>query len=210
MSQRTFGLYRLVQFPHLYEAIQSALGARRSRQQLVDQYICPGQNSRVLDLGCGPSAIRPFLGDISYVGIDLNPAHIDRARLDHGDGGRFHVGDFGSLRDELEESFDTVLCIGLLHHLDDHRVTELCQLAYDYLISGGRLVTVDPVFQDGQARIARWMAAADSGECVRTEADYRELLAPHFEQCQTHVRHDLLRIPYSHCIMIATKRGDAH
>lgn len=205
MSQKTRGLYRLTQVPLLYEALQSALGAGRSRQLLVEQYIRPNRFDRVLDLGCGPAAILPLLKEVTYIGIDLNPAHISSAQLAHGDRGTFHVGDFTHRRLDLGESFDIVLCIGLLHHLEDQRAIELAQLARDYLSPGGRLITIDPVFADGQSIFARQLARADSGQCVRTEQGYRALLEMAFEDCVTHVRHDLLRVPYSHCITVATR-----
>lgn len=205
MSQKTRGLYRLLQVPLFYEALQSALGAGRTRQLLVEQYIRPKRLDRVLDLGCGPAAILPLLKEVAYIGIDLNPAHIASAQLAHGDRGTFHVGDFTHRRLDLGESFDIVLCIGLLHHLEDQRVVELAQLARDYLSPGGRLITVDPVFADGQSIFARQLARADSGQCVRTAQGYGALLEMAFEDCVTYVRHDLLRVPYSHCITVATR-----
>jgi SAM-dependent methyltransferase len=205
MNQRVTGLYALTQSPSLYELGQHALGAFKGRRTLVDSYIRPSPGQRILDLGCGPAAILPYLGDVAYVGIDLNGAHIAKAQACHGNRGRFHVGDFASLRSELGGSFDIVSCIGLVHHLDDARVRELALLARDYLILGGRLVTIDPVFSDGQTWIARRMAAADSGQCVRTSEGYRALISSAFDKVQVHVRHDLLRIPYSHCILEAER-----
>lgn len=205
MSQRTTGAYKLTQMPLVYEAFQSLLGANRGRRTLVNEYIRPKAGASVLDFGCGSAAILPYLGAVSYVGIDLNAGHIAQARAAHGERGRFHAGDFASLRGELAGAFDLVICLGLLHHLDDARVVELGALAHDYLAPGGRFVAIDPVFTGNQAWIARRLAAADSGQCVRTAEGYRALAGPAFARCDAIVRHDLLRVPYSHCITVASR-----
>jgi SAM-dependent methyltransferase len=157
----------------------------------------------VLDLGCGSAEILSHLGNVSYIGIDLNAAKIARARAEHGHRGHFLAGDFACLRADSAGKFDLVLCIGLLHHLDDQRVRELAALAYAYLSPSGRLIGVDPVFVEGQHWIARRLAAMDSGRHVRTAAAYQALIAPTFANCKTHIEHDLARVPYSHCITIA-------
>ncbi|MEQ1651300.1 MAG: class I SAM-dependent methyltransferase [Hyphomicrobium sp.] len=209
MSQKTTGLYSFTQVPILYETFQRALGITRTRKTLIRDYIRPASGARILDLGCGPAAILPFLiqaTKVSYIGIDLNAAHIASARTEHGDSGRFHAGDFASLKDELAGTVDLVICLGLLHHLEDDRVAELGRLAHSYLAPGGRFVAADPVFADGQAWIARRLAAADAGQRVRKAEGYRSLIGQAFAGCQSHVRHDLLRVPYSHCITVATKQ----
>lgn len=206
LSQKTSGIYGLTQVPRLYEALQRALGAESSRRELIETYIRPQPGSRILDLGCGPAAILPFLGDVAYVGVDLNAEHIALARAAYGNRARFQAGDFASLQGELESTFDCVLCFGLLHHLDDQRVVELARLAHGYLRPGGRFVAVDPVFDDAQHAIARWLAAADSGRFVRRASGYGQLVGAEFPDCQIHVRHDLLRIPYSHCITTGARQ----
>lgn len=203
MAQKTTGLYSLTQISGFYETFQRLLGATRGRQRLVDDHIRPAPGARVLDLGCGPAAILPMLGDVQYIGIDANTAHIDAARAEHGDKGQFIADDFACLKQTQGQSFDLVLCLGLLHHLDDHRVAELAHLARSYLAPGGRFIALDPVFEDGQHAIARWLAAGDSGQNVRGEQGYADLVRPAFADTRTVVRHDLLRIPYSHCITIA-------
>jgi SAM-dependent methyltransferase len=207
-SQKTTGLYSFTRVPALYEAFQRALGSTRTRKTIIADYIRPATGARILDLGCGPAAILPFLQQttkVSYVGIDLNEAHIASAHAEHGDSGRFHAGDFASLKNELGGTVDLVICLGLLHHLEDDRVVELGRLAHTYLAPGGRLIAADPVFAEGQAWVARQLAAADAGKRVRTADGYRSLIGQTFQDCMFHLRHDLLRVPYSHCITIATK-----
>jgi SAM-dependent methyltransferase len=203
MSQRTSGLYRLMSMPKIYAAFQHAIGGTHGRKVMVGDYIMPKLGDRVLDLGCGSGALLPFLGTVDYVGIDTNEKHIETARSLHGKSGRFICGDFTSIATEAERSFDTVLCIGLLHHLDDERVIEISHLARRYLVPSGRMIALDPVFEAGQNPIARLLAAADAGARVRTAEGYRELVSQALDNVEVHVRHDMMRVPYSHCITTA-------
>lgn len=207
MAQRITGLYRLTQISKLYSAFQSLLGGEKTRAILRDELIKPQPGLRILDLGCGHASIRPLLGEVEYVGIDLNPDHIARAKRDHAGRGRFHCGDFSSLDGELGGTFDLVLCIGLLHHLDDEQVRHLGEIARTYLRPGGRFFAIDPAFVPSQHWLARLLAARDSGQNVRAPEGYSALIAPAFPDVSITIRHDVLRVPYTHCITQGVKAG---
>jgi len=203
MSQRTTGLYSWTQIPRLYDLFQSVLGAHRAREILVRDYIRPSPGARILDLGCGPAVMLPYLGNVDYVGIDLNPRHIAEARRRYGERGDFRCGDTDSIAAIADGSYDIVLGIGVLHHLEDAQVANLARFAATHLAPSGRMVTIDPAFTPGQHWIARTLPAADAGRRVRTPEAYRQLATPIFRAVETTVRHDLMRIPYTHCIMTA-------
>ena len=74
---------------------------------------------------------------------------------------------------------------------------------------GGRLVTIDPCYAQGQSPIARWIISHDRGTFVREEKGYRGLAERHFGRVRSQVRGDLLRIPYTHCLMICTEPLDS-
>lgn len=203
MTQRITGLYRLTQFPRVYAAFQSMLGGERTRRELVETYLHPKAGERVLDIGCGSASLLPDLGEIHYTGIDLNSEHIATAKQRFGHKASFHCGSVATLGQFVDGPFDLVIGIGLLHHLDDDEVDELCRLIKDRLVPGGRFVTVDPAFVIGQNPLAYWLAARDSGECVRSPEAYMERLQPFFGKFCVTIRHDLLRVPYTHCIIAA-------
>ena len=204
MTQWTSGLYRLTQNPKFYAGFQDILGADRSRRRLAAEYIRANADDAVLDVGCGPGSILPYLGQVRYVGIDANPAHILEARAKFQDG-TFIAADFTAAAPLDAASFDIVLSLGVLHHLEDAQARELASLAWQKLRPGGRMVTIDPVFAPGQHFVARMLAQADSGRCVRHADEYRKLLEGPFGDVNAHVHHDFLRVPYSHLVMSARK-----
>lgn len=56
-------------------------------------------------------------------------------------------------------------------------------------------MTFDGCFVPDQSRLARWVLRQDRGKFVRQRHEYERLAATSFSKLDTHVRHDLLRIP---------------
>jgi SAM-dependent methyltransferase len=211
MSQVTTGLYRLVGNPRIYMMIQNLLGGPRARRVLVDELMRPPPDGRVLDLGCGTADILHSIGGIvgGYVGIDANPRHIRAARQTHRGRGEFICGDFAEAAGLPPEGFDLVLMIGLLHHLSDPQAGEAVRLAGRLMTPNGRLFTIDPCRTEPQHPVARFLIGRDSGRAVRTEPGYRALARAAFDQVESVVRRDILRVPYTHCIMNCRRRSSA-
>jgi hypothetical protein len=89
----------------------------------------------------------------------------------------------------------------VLHHLNDDYAARLFKLARRALKPCARLVTLDGCFVAGQPKLARLVVSRDRGEYVREFAEYAKLAAQVFPQVKSVVRHDLLRIPYTHVIL---------
>jgi hypothetical protein len=94
-----------------------------------------------------------------------------------------------------------VLAIGILHHLSDEEALKLFRLAQSALKPGGCLVTLDGCYIDNQPRLARYLISKDRGEHIRTLDAYRALASRVFSKVVTHLRSDLLHVPYTHLIM---------
>jgi SAM-dependent methyltransferase len=156
---------------------------------------------RVLDIGCGPGDMLNYLPAVHYVGFDASEAYIARARQRFGRRGQFYCGLVNSGSISELHTFDIVLAHGVLHHLGDAEASALFALARAALRPGGWLVTFDGCYAPNQSRLARWFVSRDRGRYVREVEEYRRLANSAFDRVHVTVRHDLLRIPYTHIIM---------
>jgi cyclopropane fatty-acyl-phospholipid synthase-like methyltransferase len=171
---------------------------------LVEQYVQPYPGQRILDLGCGTSRILTFLPeDIEYVGYDESEAYINSARHYFGQRGSWKIQPLDQLEPSERGSFDLVMAIGVIHHLDDSSATTMLQFARSALAPSGRFLSTDPCFTDQQSYLARFLVGMDRGRFVRDADQYRALLATTFPNGLTEIRQDLLRFPYTHIVMSA-------
>ncbi|HHA2449883.1 class I SAM-dependent methyltransferase [Stenotrophomonas maltophilia] len=206
MAQKTSGLHSILSAPWAYDLLQNILGAHRGRTQLIKDHIRPGPEFTILDIGCGTGEIVPHLPNgVSYHGFDLSQLYIDSARRRFGDRATFHCMDIADYEPEDDGRLaDVVIAVGILHHLDDQIAHKLIQGARRKLKPGGRLVTMDGTLIDDQSTVARNLILRDRGQNIRTPEGYRALAEPVFEQIHLKVRHDMIYVPYTHCIMECT------
>jgi SAM-dependent methyltransferase len=193
-------LRRVLAVPTAYHSWWNIVGGPAVAKVLVNEYIRPSVGARILEIGCGPGNIVSYLPTSDYSGFDLNPNYIELAKR------RFPNAHFVCERVSQyslaqEQSFDMVLALGIVHHLEDAEARQLFQTAYDALKPGGKLVTLDGVWADGQSGVARWFLARDRGEYVRYEREYVGIASQVFRDIRPSVHHDLLRIPYTHLIL---------
>lgn len=195
------GVYFLLTFPSVYRLFRAIVRGDGCRIY-VSEYVRPVPGEKLLDIGCGPGDILEDLPAVDYLGFDINPKYVEAAQNRFGHRGRFFCGDVGlTAIDKEAGSFDRVLATGVLHHLDDNQAISLFKLARRALKPGGRLVTYDGCFVAGQAKLARFVVSRDRGQFVRECAEYVKLAAQVFPEVRSFVRHDLLRIPYTHVIL---------
>ena len=203
MSHHSTGLYRIFESAAVYERFQRLLGSDAARRRFERDFLRPFPGARILDIGCGTGAILGYLPpDVDYVGYDLNPRYVDDARHRYPGRGRFFCARVEEAPEE-PGSFDLVLALAILHHLDDSAAGRLLASAHRHLRPGGALVTLDPVRHPGQSPVARLLVALDRGRRVRTPEEYRDLATAHFPSVETVLLTDLLSIPYSHFLMRA-------
>lgn len=205
MSQITSGFRALLSHQVVYDALQNVMGAKGIRTELVSEFVRPQANDNILDIGCGTGIMLQYLpASIGYWGYDISKEYIDAAKKRYSGAVNFKCGVL--TRGMLAElpKFDVVLAIGVLHHLEDEEARELFSLAYEALKEGGRLVTLDPCFANGQNPIARYLIGKDRGQNVREAEGYRALAAYSFSKIHGVLRHRAW-IPYTHWIMECTR-----
>jgi SAM-dependent methyltransferase len=193
-------LRSLLSLPSAYRLFWNAIGGRAYIRTLVGEYVEPQPGNRILDIGCGPGHVLPYLPEVEYTGFDLSPQYIETARQ------RFPQATFVCARVSQytlprHSCFDIVLALGVIHHLDGAEAVQLFQIARQALAPGGRLVTLDGAFVPGQSAVSRYLVRHDRGHFMRTEDGYVRLARKVFPEVDVFIRQDLLRIPYTHIIM---------
>jgi SAM-dependent methyltransferase len=206
MAQITTGLRAILSRPWAYDALQGALGVTHAREVVCAHYVKAAPGQVLVDVGCGTAEILKFLPTgIEYYGFDLSDEYIESARRRFGERGSFQCADVTSLGPGDLPPCDVAISFGVLHHLDDEGARGLIDNLYDKLAPGGRLITVDPVFVDGQARVARELIRRDRGQNVRDCDGYMGLVSARYSSKRIEPRHDLLRVPYTYAVMTCTR-----
>jgi SAM-dependent methyltransferase len=185
----------------VYSAIQRGIGGPDGRARVVREHIVPQPGDRVLDIGCGPATMLPYIGDVTYTGLDLSPAYIETAQRTYGGRGTFLCLSVDDMAGRIDEKFDLALAIALLHHLTDAQALAMLKSARACLKPGGRLVTLDCAWTTPQHPIAKLLIGLDRGQNVRTPEAFADLARVHFPSVDVAVRTDLNRVPYTHCIL---------
>ncbi|HUA38552.1 MAG TPA: class I SAM-dependent methyltransferase [Candidatus Sulfopaludibacter sp.] len=192
----------VLNIPAGYRFFRWLVGGGSAWSIYLAEYVKPVPGEKILDLGCGPADVLHYLPEVNYTGLDINPGYIHSATRRFGSRGRFLCGDVGLASLEAEQGgFDLVLATGVVHHLNDALAAGLFDLAHRALRPTGRLITFDGCYVPQQSRVARWLLARDRGKFVRSQGDYLKLASAHFAKVEPHLRHDLLRVPYTHLIM---------
>jgi len=204
MGETTSGIRSMLSLAGVYDVVQNALGAEHYRREIAQSYLrsLSPQRLRILDVGCGTAQILRHLPECTYVGVDFSERYISAARKRYGDRGSFVCAEAtqASFQQWIGQ-FDCVVMLGLLHHLEDAEVVALFRAVGPALAADGRLFAVDPTVAPDTHAVGRFLASRDRGRNVRPPHGYQELARLAYRDVTLHVRHDLLRVPYSHAVL---------
>lgn len=186
--------------PRVFEAFRKLIGADNEMIQLLT-WLQAEPGSRILDFGCGNGRIARFTKDLEYVGVDNSLPYIEAARETYGSPRcTFICEDLRNLSALDIEPVDSVVAIGVLHHLDDDVATVSLRSALKILKPGGVMVTMDPCFEPSQSSTARVLMALDRGKYVRHPSDYQRLGKEAGGTVSGEVWTGILRYPFSHWV----------
>ena len=137
-----------------------------------ENFFAPGKS--ILDVGCGTGFLRDHLPDADYLGVDLNAKYIAAARRKRGD--CFQVGNALEVG-RLPRQFDRVVCIGLLHHLDEGQARTALAQCRSRLKPGGEIFILDALWPPGKNAVGRALRQSDNGAFVRTLDEWRSIFS---------------------------------
>jgi ubiquinone/menaquinone biosynthesis C-methylase UbiE len=191
----------------LYKLFQFSVISNANKVRIREEVLKPSKVGKVLDFGCGIGYHSIDFSDSVYLGIEPLSNCVEKAnKMYKTQNSNFIVGDHSSLNSIPDSSFDVVIAIGVLHHIEDEIFVEFIKEAHRILKPGGRLTTFDPVYHSNQSSLSRWVVARDRGEWVRTSEEYLQPVKDSFQSQVSHnIYQRLLRIPYDHIHMEAIK-----
>ena len=198
-------LRSLLSLPSAYSLFWRLIGGPSRSMILVKEYVRLRPEDRVLEIGCGPGTIVPYLAAAEYVGFDASLEYIQAARAKFGDFATFVCGRVSEYSLRQLSYFDVVLALGIVHHLDDAEASQLFQIAHSALKPGGRLITLDGCFTEGQSAFARYLLTKDRGQYVRSREGYLRIASEVFTDIKASIRPDPLHVPYTHLILECTR-----
>lgn len=176
------GVHALSEQPRAFDFLRWILmaGYRSHKEVLRREGIT--EAASVLDLGCGTGALTGFFRPEGYVGVDINPRYIERARTKMGRY-RFEVADGRSLP-FADGSFDAVLIGGVIHHLDDASARTVLEETRRVLVPGkGVLVMCEAVPTRSRWNvIGRLIVALDEGDFISPAQRYLDMVRKVFGQ----------------------------
>lgn len=178
-------LRRIFGIPFIYDAFQNFIGANSLKKMMIQLHIDPCCNARILEIGCGPGKNIEYLPhSIEYVGCDQSSKYIQSAKRNYGEIGQFHCMSVADINKIDDHKFDIILSIGVLHHLSDELILELCQEMKGVLKEGGYFLALEPCWTETQSWINRKIMSYDRGEYIRNINQYCKLLDICFKQCE--------------------------
>jgi len=177
--ERSNAVTSLLERPAVYALWQAPFARKKLRPVVESPAFATAQS--ILDVGCGPGTNAPFFKGRDYLGIDLNPRYISRAKRKYGMS--FEAADATSWHPPGGKSYDLVLINSLLHHLDDTQTDRVLATISSLLGAKGEVHILDLVLPSTLSP-ARVLARLDRGEHPRPLAHWMEIFQRHFLQQQ--------------------------
>ena len=132
--QTTFKLLDLLKVPFLYNLVQDCIGGNALRRRLIKRHVRAKAGDKVIDIGCGPAQIMPWLPAVEYLGFDVSEAYIVSAKRKYHGKGIFVAGDTKAVWDDLRfRDADIVTALAVLRIVDVRRPNVRTEQAYRYL-----------------------------------------------------------------------------
>lgn len=186
-------LHHLLKKPALYHGLRHVLLGGLPFKQWVNLCGLDDPTQHIADLGCGPADILRYVTLANqpkrYLGIDFDTAYLQRAEQlarKIGLNAEFANIDLTRLTNDskvqeilvellIRYRINRVLLFGVIHHIDDDSARSTLDLLAS-IPTIDTVVTQDVAFLPGKS-VNNFLSARDRGHFVRTEPQYRSLLA---------------------------------
>jgi SAM-dependent methyltransferase len=175
-------LDRLSESPQAWNILRRVVeNGFRGEKAVIARELAPWRNvgtREFFDFGCGTGEFAPCFPPAHYTGVDLAPHYIQFAGTHYA--GQFAVTS-GAAIGLASERFDAALVLGVFHHMPDALVRTSVAELHRVLRPGATMLVMEDTPPPDRWNVAgHLMHWLDRGGHIRTNAEYRALLAPHF------------------------------
>ncbi len=149
MSERTYiPALRFSFLTRFYDPVVSLTTRERETKSLLVAQLSPAPREKILDLGCGSGTLALEINrkepDAFVIGLDADPAMLDRARSKRGSIERISfVEGFADQAPFEDSTFDAVVSTLFFHHLSADSRRQTAAEILRVLHPGGRLLIAD-------------------------------------------------------------------
>jgi len=180
-------LDRLSENPQAWNLLRRVVeNGFRGEKDVIARELGPWRDAgrrEFLDFGCGTGEFAPCFPPQHYTGVDLAPHYLRYA-------GRNYAGSFavtsGAAIGLSSGRFDAALVLGVFHHMPDALVRATVAELHRVMKPGATLLVMEDIPPPDAWNVAgRMMHWLDRGGFIRTAAEYRALLEPHFAALRT-------------------------
>lgn len=147
-------------------------------KKIIRGFLKRYQPTAILDLGCGSGSLAPLFKKSSYLGFDIDKNLIEYAKGRHP---KYKFTALDSTKFNLNQKFDMILIVGVLHHLNNLDTNKTLLLMKKHLKKGGHILIIEailPIFKINL--IGAYLRSIDKGHFIRTATEYEKLIAGHF------------------------------
>lgn len=188
--------------PFAYKMHMRILGGRTIKKKIFSEFLPTEPGTRILDIGCGPAPDRDLMGDVIWVGLELEQKYVKYVESRIRSGDQIVHGGVDVLNSLNIGNFDVVLLSGVLHHLTDIEVKGVLEDCLKVLGPYGSVITVDPVRTSSASRLETFLINSDRGKYIRHQEDYDRLIPSEFTKTDIHIRHGLGWLPQAQRVSI--------
>lgn len=172
-------LQRIIDYPPILDFVRRIIEANFRGEKAVIRRELGDRHGSILDLPCGTGIFAPLFPDASYTGVDLGEKYVLRAKRRH-PAKNFLVMDALHLQFP-DHTFDSVLTIGFLHHLDEPEVLQSLSEIHRVLKPGGKFLLIEDCPTRSKWNfLGRFLQGQDAGGKIRPMEYYERVLRDQF------------------------------
>lgn len=195
MSQRLNIIHNLLSSPFIYSSFQKLMKGDKIRKKILKNEI-KKRKPYILDIGCGLGDSLDYINNPVYYGYDISKKYIDYAKKKYKTKGKFLRRNFTQKEIKNLPKFDYILLLGILHHLTNSQIIDLFKLIKKVLKKKGKIITLDPIYEDKQNFFKKFLISYDRGKNIKTKKKYIKLVGYYFKYIKTKIYNQSF-VPYT-------------